>query len=342
VKKSFLSNRQQKVQVEVRRNGNLVDFVFSEIKNNETGIGQGSVLGPNFFTIFINDLAIIILLAFIILYADDSNCLLKANNTVSLYNEAKLTNSCFEMWAFNHSLQLNSSKTAVVQFHKSKKVLEMSPLLFLDNNILHTSSQTKFLGVILDESLDYKEQCSNLIHKLNSAPFMFVVLRRTIKNVALLKTVYYANVQSYLQFGVICWGDSVAFSDVFTIQKKIIRALLGFCYKQSNIPLTSCKKLFVDLEILTLPSLFIFECAKYFRNHPHYFNLNSNTRRKADISIADNNKSPTNNVARVYNKLPRVIKEIKSYKLFVKSLKKFLIDKCYYSVNDYHKEIWQS
>jgi len=62
----------------------------------------------------------------------------------------------------------------------------------------------------------------------------------------------------------------------------------------------------------------------------------------ADIAIVDNNKSPTNNVAKVYNKLPRVIKEIKSYNTFVKTLKKFLVDKYYYNVNDYHAEIWQS
>jgi len=67
-----------------------------------------------------------------------------------------------------------------------------------------------------------------------------------------------------------------------------------------------------------------------------------NTRRNADIAIVDNNKSPTNNVAKVYIKLPRVIKEIKSYNTFVKTLKKFLVDKCYYNVNDYHAEIWQS
>jgi len=98
-----------------------------------------------------------------------------------------------------------------------------------------------------------------------------------------------------LQFGIVCWGDSVAFSYVFTVQKKIIIALLGFCYKRSNILLTFCKILFVDLGILTLliVSLFIFECATFFRNHPHYFNLNNNThsyntRQNADIAIIDN------------------------------------------------------
>jgi len=229
-------------------------------------------------------------------------------------------------------------------------VLVSSPLLILDGQSIKNSSSTKFLGVTLDECLEYKEQCLNLRNKLNSVPFMFVVLRRTIRNVALLKTVYYANVQSHLQFGIICWGNSVAISQVFTVQKKIIRALLGFRYKRSNLPLAPCKSLFIQLELLTLPSLFILECAKFFRKHPQYFTLNTeihtyNTRRKNDISIHNNTKqtkSPTSNVARVYNKLPRVIKEIKAYQPFVKTLKKFLVEKCYYNVDDFHNEIWQS
>jgi len=108
-------------------------------------------------------------------------------------------------------------------------------------------------------------------------------------------------------------------------------------YKQGG----GCEKL------LTLPSLFIFECAKFYRKHPHYFRLNTathlhNTRRNTDISITDTNKSPSNNVAKVYNKLPRNIKEIKSYNTFVKTLKDFLVVKCYYKVKHYRDEIWQS
>jgi len=41
----------------------------------------------------------------------------------------------------------------------------------------------------------------------------------------------------------------VAFSDVFTVKKKKkIRALLGFRYKRSNIPLTSCKNYLLTLK----------------------------------------------------------------------------------------------
>jgi len=155
---------------------------------------------------------------------------------------------------------------------------------------------------------------------------------------------YLCSDRAKIQFGIICWGDSASFSDLFTTQKKCIRALLGYRYKCSNLPLMSCKELFSQLKILTLPSLFILECAKFCRKHPHYFRLNTathshNTRRNTDISVTDTNKSPSNNVAKVYNKLPRNIKEIKSDNTFVKT---FLVVKCYYKVKDYHDEIWQS
>jgi len=42
------------------------------------------------------------------------------------------------------------------------------------------------------------------------------------------------------------------------------------------------------------------------------------------------------------SKLPRVIKEITAYNPFVKTLKKFLLEKCYYSVKEFDEEIWQS
>jgi len=53
-------------------------------------------------------------------------------------------------------------------------------------------------------------------------------------------------------------------------------------------------------------------------------------------------KSPQNNAANAYNKLPIELKSIKSYQTFVKKLREFLLKKCYYSLEDYKKEIWQS
>jgi hypothetical protein len=203
------------------------------------------------------------------------------------------------------------------------------------------------LGVYVDESLNFKTQCINLNSKLSSSPFMFVILRRSTYNIATLKSVYFAYVQSHLQFGIICWGNSTLAGLVFQTQKKIVRAMLGYRYKKYYKALKSGRELFQKLDILTLPSLYIFECSKYYRKHNHYFTQqnathNYNTRRNADALVLTQSKSPHNNVANTYNKLPRELKSISSYSKFVKQLREFLVGKTYYSLDDYKNEVWQS
>jgi hypothetical protein len=118
--KSFLTNRTQKV-VLTYQDGNTFKTVVSDVKQNEMGIGQGSILGPNIFNIFINDLALLNFLAFILLYADDSNSLVKSQTISELYSRGKINNLVFESWARDHLLQLNSSKTVILQLKKKKR-----------------------------------------------------------------------------------------------------------------------------------------------------------------------------------------------------------------------------
>jgi hypothetical protein len=342
---SFLSGRTQKVKLSYL-DGRDIKSVFSDDISNNTGIGQGSILGPIVFNIFINDLALLILIAFLILYADDANSLLKAPTTQILYRNAKLTNSVFENWARDHLLSLNSNKTAIIQFHAPRSKLESSPLLYLDNCVLQTSEVTKFLGVHVDEALNFKTHCTNLNNKLSSSPFMFVILRRSTYNLGTLKSVYFAYVQSHLQFGIVSWGNSPSANIIFQTQRKIIRAILGYRYKRYYKALQSARELFLKLDILTLTSLYILECAKFYRKHTHYFaqqssTHNHNTRRNADALVTTQSKSPHNNVANMYNKLPRELKSVKSFDTFVTKLRKFLVEKCYYTLDEYTKEIWQ-
>jgi hypothetical protein len=74
---------------------------------DNTGIGQGSILSPN---IFINDLALLILIAFLVLYADDANSILKTPTTQIPYHTARLTNTVFENWARDHLLKVLTPK----------------------------------------------------------------------------------------------------------------------------------------------------------------------------------------------------------------------------------------
>jgi len=83
------------------------------------------------------------------------------------------------------------------------------------------------------------------------------------------------------------------------------------------------------------------------REFSHYFALNNDThryetRRNQDIANTNKSKLPYDNVANMYNKLPKVIRDIEGYTPFVKALKIIMVEKCYCKVDDYSKEIWQS
>jgi hypothetical protein len=91
---------------------------------------------------------------------------------------------------------------------------------------------------------------------------------------------------------------------------------------------TSCRQLFKELNILTLASLCIFEVTCFIRKYCQSLEQNSevhqyNTQRKLDIHVKLQKteiykKSVINMGTKVYNNLPKFLKEID----FIKSSRK--------------------
>jgi len=108
---------------------------------------------------------------------------------------------------------------------------------------------------------------------------------------------------------------------------------------------TSCRQLFKELNILTLASLYIFEVTCFVRKYCQSLEQNYevheyNTRRKLNIHVKLQKteiykKSVKNMGTKVYNNLPKFLKEIDDYKAFKKRLKQFLLLQTFYSVEEY-------
>jgi hypothetical protein len=121
---------------------------------------------------------------------------------------------------------------------------------------------------------------------------------------------------------------------IFRIQKRVIRSMVGVSSRMS------CRQLFKELNILTLASLYIFEVTCFIRKYCQSLEQNSqvhqyNTRRKLDIHVKLQKteiykKSVINTGTKVYNNLPKFLKEINDYKAFKKELKLFLLLHSFY------------
>jgi hypothetical protein len=68
----------------------------------------------------------------------------------------------------------------------------------------------------------------------------------------MLNVIYYTYLHSIMSCGIIFWGNSASSVKIFRLQKRIIRILTGS--KSRDV----CRKLFINLKILPIPSLYIY------------------------------------------------------------------------------------
>ena len=123
---------------------------------------------------------------------------------------------------------------------------------------------------------------------------------------------------SIASYGKIFCGNSSYSKKIFTLQKRIIRIMVG------AHPRTSCRRLFKKFEILTVPSQYIHSLMSFFIGNQEKFQTNSsvhniNTRNKhhlhrpvANLSCFQNGASYSG--IRIFNSLPQSITNLKNEK----------------------------
>ena len=82
---------------------------------------------------------------------------------------------------------------------------------------------------------------------------------RDIVNTGTLLVFYYASINSILNYGLLCWGNSVSAKKVFIWQKRIIRTMFRLSV------MTSCRTYFKKHNILTLSSLYILQAVCHIK-----------------------------------------------------------------------------
>jgi hypothetical protein len=121
------------------------------------GVPQGSVLGPLLFIIYSNDLPGSLRCTTCILFADDTTIYVSGKNITELYKLVNQDIALLAEWFKVNKLSLNISKTHHVLFSKTKNVKSDTYVLKLDNTIINRVKCVKFLGLLIDENLNWHE-----------------------------------------------------------------------------------------------------------------------------------------------------------------------------------------
>jgi hypothetical protein len=155
--KNYFYNRKQKVKIK---------DTFSDLLLNLLGVPQGSVLGPLFFIIFINDLAFLLKDLMAKLFADDTTLIDTHENMDVLITKFKKKLEVLINWCKYNKLDINWSKTDFM-FVTSKRIKAPKVIEITTGVFVKVVEQFKLLGVTIDNKLNFETYASMIKKSVN-------------------------------------------------------------------------------------------------------------------------------------------------------------------------------
>ena len=123
-------------------------------------------------------------------------------------------------WLKANKLSLNISKTHYIVFNR-KKNIDSTLKIHIDNQDIEEVLSTKFLGVIIDSKLTWKQHISHISGKIASSIGMIIKAKYYLNKNALL-TLYYSFVYPYFTYcnHVRGFTYSTNLDNLYRLQKK--------------------------------------------------------------------------------------------------------------------------
>ena len=156
-----------------RRQFTVANRVQSDIGFVKCGVLQGSVLGPLFFLLYINDIYRAVGCNAVRLFADDTSLLSYGLNLNDVIIEAKELFDKLYHWCVANKLSINSNKTNFVLFHmKNKPVPNDFDSIQTNHMTIGRVKTVNYLGLVIDENLYWNAHvdfvCASLVKYLVS------------------------------------------------------------------------------------------------------------------------------------------------------------------------------
>ena len=273
---SYLSDRKQYVNIHGEN---------SELLNVKYGVPQGSCLGPLLFLIYINDLCNASKNDEFVLFADDTNIFIKAKTKKEAFKNANEVLKNIEHYMFANKLHINMEKCCYMYFDPSNNTT-LDNIEVYDISIngipIKQVSETKFLGIIVDDKLSWDPHIKNLRRKLSTSTGILNRIKDCIPT-ELHKSLYHTLFESHLCYGITAWGaiSDTRLQSIFKVQKKCIRILFGDKEKFLDKFKTCCrariigeqklgkehyekehtKPLFNTYELMTIQNLYVYHTS---------------------------------------------------------------------------------
>ena len=199
---SYLSNRKQCVSISSNEHTSFLKITC--------GVPQGSILGPLLFILYINDLKNVSKLIDPIMFADDTNLFTSHKDVRTLINITNNELKKLNDWFTANKLSLNTKKTQFSLFHKStmKDSIPLKiPKLTINDKEITRCQSVKFLGVLLDENINWKDHISTVENKISKNIGLLYRARPYLNKESMVK-LYYSYIHCFLNYANLAWAST--------------------------------------------------------------------------------------------------------------------------------------
>lgn len=330
---SYLTTRKQ--QTKYKNN------MSSEI-DVPIGLPQGSTLGVILFNIYINSITKVPENSSIVLFADDTVLVTKNKNIETAIRHVNADLSRISDWLKKNKLMLNTKKTNYMILTKNNLNETSIPEVKIDNETISRVTEFKYLGVLIDNKLNLKEQAFNCTKKAASKTNL---LSRISKNLTFdtKKIIFNSIVLPSFQYcsTIYLGNNKEEIGQMQLIQNRAMRLILKCEF------LTPIDFMLKSLNWLSISQMIKFNALVYIHKMlkgllPGYLSdkliltntvHNRYTRQNNDFSLRLPNYTSTftqknlfYNGVKLYNDLPNEIKKSESLNIFKIKCKKHIIE----------------
>ena len=144
------------------------------------------------------------------MFADDTNLLFEHTDLRILFSMVNDELKKIYEWFNANKLSLNADKTKYSLFHKPSKTDDLPlllPKVLINDKEIERVGSIKFLGVLLDEHLSWKEHIRYTENKITKNIGLLYRAKPFLGKHSLL-TLYYSYIHTYLNYANLSWAST--------------------------------------------------------------------------------------------------------------------------------------
>ena len=215
---SYLSKRTQRT---------LANQTLSDYQTVQSGVPQGSILGPILFLVYVNDIPTSLKHSRHKLYADDTLIYLSSDNNNNSCQKLTEDMSALDVWCDQNKMHINYKKNKFMCFGSQYLLRNSNDLTVALNMEPIEKVQTyKYLGVTMDEQLTFNNHVQKTIQSASHKLYLLRKVRSKLNPFAALQ-IYKAMILPVIEYGNVLYdtANNSLLAKLQVIQNKCLKVV---------------------------------------------------------------------------------------------------------------------